>query len=770
MESNKKIKVLVVPSDTTGVGTYRSINPHLALSKNYPDEFHVDIDFKPNLENDEWLKQYDIIHYHRSLGSFEKTATFLDKLDDLGITSIMDLDDYWSPGPHHPAYLMIKDSKMDIKILDNIKSARNVTTTTDVFANEIRKYNKNVYVLPNAINPEEKQYIPSPEKSDRVRFGWLGGSCYDDKTEILTNEGWKLFKDLNKNEEVLTLNPNNNKIEYQKPIRYIDEEYKGKVNIGKNRLIDYTVTPNHNMYVSRVKNLTHKKLDYKLIHSEDVHGENLHFKRDGIWEKEEIEYFSITNENGDEVQRFEMDDWLKFFGFWLADGWTSNVNYGYQSGICQFKDNDYLSVINSIMEKYGYKPYINADNTQYRYCNKDLWYYLSQFGKANEKFIPRTLLNNLNKRQLNILLDWYLKGDGHIENNKYSRSRAWSVSKKLAGDLQELALKIGIAATIINRGKSKSVLNERLIEGKHDCYQIGFSKHPNESKHNQLNPLLRAEDQYEVEYDGRIYCVEVPNHILYIRRNGKAFWCGNSHKRDLQLLDGVVNRLSSDGLIDKIQFVLCGFDTRGTITMIDQKSGQKTQRPIKPMESVWYEYEKIFTNNYTSISPEYKKHLMKFVKDEFPNVENESYRRVWTKPITTYATNYNLFDVSLAPLEDNIFNRVKSQLKVIEAGFHKKAIIAQEFGPYLIDLEHAMTKGSKREHPKFNETGNALLVDTNKNNSDWYTNIKRLIKNPEMINELSDRLHNTVKDTYNINVVTSNRRELYIKLIGEQKK
>jgi glycosyltransferase involved in cell wall biosynthesis len=414
METNKKIKVLVVPSDTTGVGTYRSINPHLALTNNYPDEFHVDIDFKPNLENDEWLKQYDIIHYHRSLGSFEKTATFLNKLDDLGIVSIMDLDDYWSPGTHHPAYLIIKDSKMDIKILDNLKSARNVTTTTDVFANEIRKYNKNVYVLPNAINPEEKQYIPSPEKSERIRFGWLGGS---------------------------------------------------------------------------------------------------------------------------------------------------------------------------------------------------------------------------------------------------------------------------------------------------------------------------------------------------------------SHKRDLQLLDGVVNRLSSDGLIDKIQFVLCGFDTRGTITMIDQKSGQKTQRPIKPMESVWYEYEKIFTNNYSSVSPEYKKHLMKFINEEFPNIENESYRRVWTKPITTYASNYNLFDVSLAPLENNIFNKVKSQLKVIEAGFHKKAIIAQEFGPYLIDLEHAMTKGSKHEHPRLNETGNALLVSTVKNSSDWYKSIKKLINNPEMIGELSSRLYESVKDKYNINTVTSDRRDLYKKLL-----
>ena len=37
-----------------------------------------------------------------------------------------------------------------------------------------------------------------------------------------------------------------------------------------------------------------------------------------------------------------------------------------------------------------------------------------------------------------------------------------------------------------------------------------------------------------------------------------------------------------------------------------------------------------------------------------------------------------------------MFNKVKSQLKVIEAGFHKKALIAQNFGPYQIDCINAV--------------------------------------------------------------------------------
>ncbi len=118
-----KIKVLVVPSDRTGVGYFRSTKPHISLEQNYPDEFHVDIDFAPKLNDDNWLKQYDIIHYHRALGPYEGTAEVIERTNKLGIVTIMDIDDHWAPGQHHPAYLMIKQAEMDKKILANIKSA-----------------------------------------------------------------------------------------------------------------------------------------------------------------------------------------------------------------------------------------------------------------------------------------------------------------------------------------------------------------------------------------------------------------------------------------------------------------------------------------------------------------------------------------------------------------------------------------------------------------------------------------------------------------------
>ena len=231
---------------------------------------------------------------------------------------------------------------------------------------------------------------------------------------------------------------------------------------------------------------------------------------------------------------------------------------------------------------------------------------------------------------------------------------------------------------------------------------------------------------------------------------------GSSHLHDLKLLDGTVSKLSQQQ--DKLQFYLCGFDIRGTVTEINQQTGEKTQRPIRPEETVWVKYEQIFTNDYKIITPTYKDYLNTFVENDYSGVENENYVRVWTRPVSSYAKNYSKFDISLAPIKNHIFNRMKSQLKVIEAGFYKKALIASNVGPYTIDLKHALDKGQFTD-------GNALLVNENNNHSDWAKNIKKLVDNPNMIVDLGERLYETVSVKYNLNFVTAERASFYKSLI-----
>ena len=132
--------------------------------------------------------------------------------------------------------------------------------------------------------------------------------------------------------------------------------------------------------------------------------------------------------------------------------------------------------------------------------------------------------------------------------------------------------------------------------------------------------------------------------------------------KDLEILNGVYGRLHRDRP-NKLQTVLCGYDLRGNVTMINPETNEQQTRNIEPHESVWYLFEKIFTDDFKIISKEYSDFLHKFKKGKFIGEDDSAYKRVWTKPITTYAANYNSFDISLAPLKEHVFNKVKSLLQ-----------------------------------------------------------------------------------------------------------
>lgn len=397
-----KINVLVLPSDMSGVGKFRSVDPHVFLQNEYPDDFFIDIDYRPEIDNDDYWKKYDIVVFHRNIGQdFEKGRERIIKLNNMGIITVCDIDDYWMPPKEHPIHEIIVHHEINKKIIENLKVSRYITTTTSIFAGLIHTYNKNVYVFPNAINPNERQFSEPTIESDRIRIGWLGGS---------------------------------------------------------------------------------------------------------------------------------------------------------------------------------------------------------------------------------------------------------------------------------------------------------------------------------------------------------------SHEHDLLLLNKSFSRLGS--ILHKAQFYLCGFDTRGSVMEINKQTGEQRKRNILPEETVWVKYEKIFTQNYSNISEDYKKYLFTFAQEKYPEEDKQPYIRIWTEPVTSYAKNYAKFDISLAPIRDNVFNRAKSQLKVIESGFYKKALIASKVGPYTIDLKNAWSKNGYGD-------GNALLVDDENSNLDWAKYIEKLYKNPNLIKDLGESLYETVKDKYDLKNVTKDRAEFY---------
>lgn len=167
---NKKIKMLVIPSDKTGVGKFRSVDPHVYIAEHYNDDFDVDIMYLediPTNDIEDFLKKYDLIHIHKQL---DKELRLMSTIKFLGIPVIVDVDDYYYLGNDHPMSLSAKKEKWHEAVIRHLEMADYVSTTTDIYAKELKKHNKNVLVFPNAIDPNEKQYCQ--EKTSRTNYVW----------------------------------------------------------------------------------------------------------------------------------------------------------------------------------------------------------------------------------------------------------------------------------------------------------------------------------------------------------------------------------------------------------------------------------------------------------------------------------------------------------------------------------------------------------------------------------------------------------------------
>jgi len=345
--------------------------------------------------------------------------------------------------------------------------------------------------------------------------------CYDDKTEILTDKGWKLFKNLEKKDKVAALNPLTKKIEYQKPTNYFVYDYDGEMIKFQSNSIDLVVTPNHQMYVRK-----QGRKDYQFIRADRI-PQGAEIPRTGIWEGKEKKYFILppyqkTWNSGKRIKKtinlpaikIPTDIWLKFLGLYLAEG---SLSYG-SVNISQFRKKD------KVFEYIKDLPFkIRKEKNGFRICSIQLYKYLKNLGKCNEKFVP-DYVKKLSPRQINIFLDAYCLGDGSIRES--GGRRFYTTSKRLADDIQELILKTGGVANIrVRKAKNTPIkIGDKNYIRNYDIFIVEErikrkQFYVDKSRFNHIK---------KINYRGKIYCVEVPNHIVYVRRNGKPVWSGNS--------------------------------------------------------------------------------------------------------------------------------------------------------------------------------------------------------------------------------------------------
>ena len=383
-------------------------------------------------------------------------------------------------------------------------------------------FNGRDFVYPININFEHKRLFPNNIGPSTGEMG-----CYDDKTEVLTNEGWKLFKDISGEDEICTLEPKTHTIEFNRPYAVVSFDNHKKLVSIQNRALDIVVTPDHNMFVESQQSYKKRRCNFEFVKARDLQSQS-RLMRTGKWMGQACALFvlpsvEVGHYEGRQVQlretgaiEIQMGDWLAFMGIWLSDGSVSANRDSYRISIAQKKP----AKTRRIERMLSKLPFDFAKGDSEFYCyDKQLGTYLEQFGGASEKHVPR-FIRGLSPAQIRVFLDWFAAGDGTLMKTGFRIF--YTSSKPLADQIQELLLKIGRVGLVKSRRRGRKAW---IVDHFADASGIQYEVIERVRK---LHSWVDKRDTSVIDYAGRVYCASVKNHVMYVRRNGKPYWCGNT--------------------------------------------------------------------------------------------------------------------------------------------------------------------------------------------------------------------------------------------------
>ena len=379
-------------------------------------------------------------------------------------------------------------------------------------------------------NENDVEIIKVKLRSDRpIRVG--DKLCMTPDHDVLCSDGWKSIKDITLKDKVATYGQNGDLI-YTNPTKVYEYDVDEQVYEIKNQQISLKVTKNHKMFIKK-----RNKSYYELCEAQDIFGKRVQYKKNVENNQKDIDNI-VLKHNESNYQTFKMDDWLEFLGIFISDGCLVKSTY---------ESKDYKLIIGAkkqrkkdnltrICNNLGiHLSTCNESNHSYSIYSKNIFmeiYNHVGLGAENKKLPEYTL--NLSKRQSRVLMEALISGDGTKYNGGNSFAY-YTSSIKLRDDIMQLALHCGWSGNYsihIKKGDTATITKngvDRVITANFDNYRIAIINSKNEPmvNHGHVNQQNIQSEKY-IDYKGKVHCIEVPNHVFYVRRDGKTCWTGNS--------------------------------------------------------------------------------------------------------------------------------------------------------------------------------------------------------------------------------------------------
>ena len=380
--------------------------------------------------------------------------------------------------------------------------------------------------------PGEDGYLMVKVKIRQMRIPEVGDkcACTDELTSVLTEEGWKSVKDVTKKDKVATLQ--NGEIVYDYPLNTFEYDYTGKMYKLVSQQLDMFVTPNHKLFIKK-----RNQKAFELVRADETFGKRVSHKKNGDWTKTDQSVFTLEQIDDGEYYpeaSYSVKDWCYLLGIWYAEGWASGkANYGAVT-ISANKPRVY-SKLTEVLQKMNITYSYYESSKKLSIYNKQLYAHFKPLSVgAPYKTLP-SYVWNFSKEECKCLLLGMLLGDG-------SKSSSitwlyWTSSFKLAEDVQRLALHCGWSANVNlpdgrKAGGQMTMKDGRIITTNFDNYKVTIVTTKNEPtvNHGHIQYIHQQHAQTEewVDFDDKVYCIEVPGNVFYAKRNGKPYWTGNS--------------------------------------------------------------------------------------------------------------------------------------------------------------------------------------------------------------------------------------------------
>ena len=357
--------------------------------------------------------------------------------------------------------------------------------------------------------------------------------CFDDRTEIFTNRGFVLFKDLLPTDKVAVLNKDGS-ARFEKPKAYQIDEYKGCMIEHKSRRTSMMVTPNHD--IAHVPRYEFEKGDTQLVKKKaaDVYGSKIFMRVSACFDGELArpiepdialpEYTLSYRKHEANPARlkniFNRKDFAAFLGIYLAEG----TLYHNRPGIRSFKISQYDNVEGGKERCKQIADLLNRMGIEWHYYNHQyfqinnwpIFLLIAKLGDSYGKHIPEFVFSEWSKEDIEILLDWFYLGDGEKTVSEDGSHRCATVSKRLADDLQRLYILTGKYSNVHYTAakNAKSGLVYKISSAYKEFIGYGVQK-----------SNWRIVD----DYDGMVYCVTTSTGVVLTRRDGIVSWNGQSY-------------------------------------------------------------------------------------------------------------------------------------------------------------------------------------------------------------------------------------------------